>query len=210
MSLAKAIKGYHIAIDIGTDHGYVLKYALDHQFIQRGIAADIAEKPLELAKQNLKGYPVTFYLSDGFLDVQEPFDVAVIAGMGAYTISHILKGAPEGDYDLILMAHDHLDDLRAFLKDNGYKIMYEEVIELKRFYHLIKAEKSIMVLTDKERITGYNVIMNDVSAAYMLEAHKKRALYAKRATGDQAIQLKKESDYFLEVYESYKKGVSHT
>ncbi|MGB0175036.1 MAG: class I SAM-dependent methyltransferase [Acholeplasmataceae bacterium] len=209
MALAEAIKGYDTAIDIGTDHGYVLKYALDHHYIKKGIAADIAEQPLALARKNLEGYPVTFHLSDGFLNVQDSFDVAIIAGMGAYTISHIIKGAPKGDFDMILMAHDHLDDLRTFLSGNGYNIIYEKIIEVKRFYHLMKVERRIMNLTEKQRITGYHVVMDNVAAKYMLESHKKRALYATRATGDQAIQLKKESEYFLDMYESYQKGVSH-
>lgn len=210
MALATAIKGYEKAIDIGTDHGYVLKYALDHKYIKRGIATDIAEKPLALAKKHLEGYPVNFYLSDGFLDVNESFDVAIIAGMGAYTISHILTHAPNGYYDFILMAHDHLDDLRAFLSQHGYYIIYEDIIFVKRFYHLMKVKKGIMILTDKTRITGFNVKSSDAATIYMFETHKKLLKYALRATGEQAHQLKKESDYFLEVYESLKEGDAHT
>lgn len=205
MTLVEAIKGYDKALDIGTDHGYVLKYALDLRYIQRGIASDIAEKPLSLAKINLKGYPVTYYVSDGFLSVKETFDVAILAGMGAYTISHILAHAPEGDFDLIIMAHDHLDDLRAYLSDNSFYIDYENIIFDKRFYHIMKVSRRIMKLHEKARVTGFHVIVSDAAKQYMLFMHEKKLKYAQQATGSRADILRKESHYFFEVYESMTK-----
>jgi len=205
MALVKAIKGYDKALDIGTDHGYVLKYAFDLGYIKQGIATDIAEKPLARAKNNLKGYPVTYYVSDGFLSIQETFDVAIIAGMGAYTISHILAHAPEGDFDLIIMAHDHLDDLRLYLSEHSFYIEYESILFDKRFYHIMKVSRRIMKLHDKERVTGYRVIASDDAKQYMFYMYEKKLKYAQKATGLRADILRKESHYFFEVYESMTK-----
>lgn len=202
MALVEAIKGYDTALDIGTDHGYVLKYALDLGYIKQGIASDIAEKPLALAEQHLKGYPVTCYVSDGFLSVQGSFDVAIIAGIGAYTISHILSNIPEGSFDLIIMAHDHLDDLRAYLRDNHLHIDYEDVIFDKRFYHLMKVSRRIMKISEKEIVTGIRVKPSLSAKRHMFEMYEKKQLYAEKAHGLRAETLKKESQFFLEVFES--------
>ena len=205
MAIVEAIKGYDKALDIGTDHGYVLKYALDLGYIKQGIATDIAEKPLALATINLKGYPVTCYVSDGFLGIKETFDVAIIAGMGAYTISHILNHAPDGNFDLIIMAHDHLDDLRAYLSEHSFYIEYERIIYDKRFYHIMKVSRRIMKLHEKARVTGYHVIHSDAAKQYMFHMYEKKLKYAQKANGFRADILRKESHYFFEVYESMTK-----
>ena len=43
-SIVEALKGYHTALDIGTDHGYVLKHALDQHYIKKGIASDLRKQ----------------------------------------------------------------------------------------------------------------------------------------------------------------------
>lgn len=201
MALAEALKGYDKALDIGCDHGYVLKYALDHGYIQSGIASDIADMPLALAKENLKGYPVTCVLSDGFTSINKTFDVALIAGMGAYTISHILDGAPSFSFDLILMPHDHTDDLRLYLSENGYQIVKEEMIQGKRFYPLLHVKRGIMNLTEKERYTGVNVIASEAAKAFYYEQYEKYFTYSKKATGKHIQVLQRQSKYFKEMYE---------
>ena len=64
-------KGYDTVLDIGTDHGLVLKKALDLGYIKKGIASDINKEPLNQAKENLSSYPVSFYLSDGFKNIRK-------------------------------------------------------------------------------------------------------------------------------------------
>ena len=49
--IAKLTKGYDTVIDIGSDHGLVLKYALDNNFIKHAIASDINEGPLNRARK---------------------------------------------------------------------------------------------------------------------------------------------------------------
>lgn len=91
--IASLLKGYNIVADIGTDHGLVLKKSLDLKYIQSGIACDNKIKPLQKAYQNLKNYPVKFYLSDGFDKIDVYFDLALICGMGPHTIAKILSKA---------------------------------------------------------------------------------------------------------------------
>ncbi|WBL31401.1 SAM-dependent methyltransferase [Candidatus Phytoplasma sacchari] len=42
--IATLLKGYNVVLDIGTDHGLVLKKAFDLKYIKKAIATDRAKK----------------------------------------------------------------------------------------------------------------------------------------------------------------------
>ncbi|WP_246833679.1 SAM-dependent methyltransferase [Texas Phoenix palm phytoplasma] len=54
MFIVSLIKGYSVVLDIGTDHGLVLKKALQLKYINKGIAVDIKINPLKRAYQGAK------------------------------------------------------------------------------------------------------------------------------------------------------------
>src|SRR5690606_2426325 len=112
--IASLLKGYEVAIDIGSDHGFVLKEALVNGYIKKGIATDNKIGPLKAAQENLKGYDVEFVLSDGFKSVNKSADVAVVAGMGAHLICDILSHSPF-QLDFILGPNDRLGIVRKYL-----------------------------------------------------------------------------------------------
>lgn len=168
-AIVEALKGYHTVLDIGTDHGYVLKDALDLNHIQVGIASDLREKPLEKAKHLLKNYPVSFYQTDGFLSIKQHFDAVVIAGMGSYTIMDVLNQRPKLDVDLILMPHDHLDVLRKYLLDHHYTIDYEKIIYDRHFYTLFKVKRGKMTLSEKEIYTGFHCVIDSNYQRYVVD-----------------------------------------
>ena len=198
-SIVEALKGYHTALDIGTDHGYVLKHALDHHYIKKGIASDLRKQPLGKAKNLLKNYPVDFFLSDGFLSIDQPFDVVVIAGMGSHTTIEIMKQRLDTQADFILMPHDHLYEIRTFLCEHGFVIDYEKIIEDRHFYTLFKVFRGTMTLSEKEIYTGYHVIINDTYKKYIkkMMAHY-QALVSKTHSEKQAY-FKKIESYFMKV-----------
>lgn len=138
--LAECLIGYERILDIGCDHGLVIKKAIDQGFIQSAIAADIGEKPLNQAKKNLLGYPVEFVVSNGFESINSDYDVVVIAGMGVYTIIDILSQKHQSA-NYILQANDKYEILRKFLFDQGYRIVDEHVVFDKFFYVIIKVVK---------------------------------------------------------------------
>jgi tRNA (adenine22-N1)-methyltransferase len=168
-AIIEAIKGYHTVLDIGTDHGYVLKGAYDLNHIQAGIASDLREKPLEKAKQLLKNYPVSFYQTDGFLSIDQNFDAVVIAGMGSYTIMDILNQRPKLDVDVFLMPHDHLDVLRKYLSENHFVIEYEKIIYDRHFYTLFKVKRGKMTLSEKEIYTGFHCVIDSNYQQYVVD-----------------------------------------
>ncbi|MFP4177420.1 MAG: tRNA (adenine(22)-N(1))-methyltransferase [Acholeplasmataceae bacterium] len=152
--LARQTKGYRRVIDIGTDHGYVLKEAFDRYGIEHGIATDIRKNPLDQARRTLSGYPVSFYQTEGFRGITEPFDLAIIAGMGANTILAILKEAPDHDFSCLLQANGKHGILRLGLAELGYRITDEHVLVDGHNYVIIAAERGRMELSEEDRLLG--------------------------------------------------------
>ena len=151
--LAEQTQGFDTVLDIGTDHGLVLLEAFKKGYIKSAIASDLREEPLNQAKTNLKNYPVDFVLSDGFKAIKKPFDLAIIAGMGAYLISDILKDAKE-DATYIIQANDKHHVLREFLSKNGFIIEDENVIHDKFYYIIMKVKKGHQELLDDDLYLG--------------------------------------------------------
>ncbi len=162
--IASLLKGYDIALDIGSDHGYVLNKALDLGYIKKGIASEIAPGPLENAKTNLKNYPVTFYLSDGFDKINEKFDIAIISGMGVYTIIDILNRAPKCEY--ILQPNDKHEVLRKYLMENGYIITEEHITFDKFYYIIIKVKPGNENLSEEDIFLGPKLRLNKNAKDY--------------------------------------------
>lgn len=207
-AIVEALQGYHTVLDIGTDHGYVLKDALDLNYIQKGIASDLREKPLQKAKERLKNYPVTFYQSDGFLSIDIPFDVAVIAGMGSYTIIDILKNRPDLKEDLMVMPHDNIDVLRRYLAENNFMIDYEKIIYDRHFYTLFKIKRGKMILSEKEIHTGFHSVIDSNYQAYLLYVIKHYEHLVHVSTHDKKTYLENILTYFKEVLHDIHDGAT--
>lgn len=152
--LAELTQGYDTVLDIGTDHGLVLRTAFENQYIVRAIASDLREGPLQQAKKNLKGYPVEYIQSDGFLAIDQPFDLVIIAGMGAHTITEILKPHKAEQTRFILQANDKIEFLRQFLMENHFLIVDEHYIYDKHHYIIIEAIKGEMTLSKSDLYLG--------------------------------------------------------
>ena len=152
--LSELTKGYDRVLDIGTDHGLVLLKAFEKGYIKEAIATDLREKPLKQAERNLKNYPVTYIISDGFLAVKKPFDLAIIAGMGAHLITEIMQHAPLGNQTYILQANEKIEILREYLMLNDFKIVDEHVIQDKFFYVVLKVSRGKMNLSDEDIYLG--------------------------------------------------------
>ncbi len=169
--LAELTKGYDTVLDIGTDHGFVLEQAFTKGYINKGIASDLREKPLNSARENLKDYPVNYVISNGFQSIEEPFDLAIISGMGAYLISEIMDHAPKGNQTYILQANDKIEVLRSYLMTHGFQIIDEYVIHDRFYYVILKVKRGQMHLSDDELLLG-PILRNKPEA---LSYYKKKA-----------------------------------
>ena len=140
--------------DIGTDHGYLPIYLINNNIAKYAYACDVAEGPLNSAKENIAKYQledkITTILSDGLEKV--PYvNTVIMAGMGGNLIAQLLNNK-KLDYDTyILQANNNIDDLRKYLTNNNYKIIDEVVTYAhKKYYEIIKVVKGSQTLNDLE------------------------------------------------------------
>ncbi|MFA5692675.1 MAG: tRNA (adenine(22)-N(1))-methyltransferase TrmK [Acholeplasmataceae bacterium] len=172
LHIANLTKGYHTVIDIGSDHGLVLKKAFDLGFIKKGISTDINEGPLLQAKENLKNYNVKYYLTDGFKNINETFDLAIITGMGPDLIYNIIKNENK-EIDYILGPNQKPYLLRKLLLENNFKIIEETIVYDRFFYIFLKVKKGVMNLSESEIYTGVNFKNKSLFKKYFLNEIKK-------------------------------------
>lgn len=133
--------------DIGCDHGYVLIEAIQDFGVERGIACDIARGPLQAASEHIASRglknSVSLVLSDGFRDVTEDFDTAVVAGMGGMLISEILINGREKikGKRLVLQANHDRARVRRTLSALGFRITEEYAfLDHGKYYEVMVAE----------------------------------------------------------------------
>lgn len=150
-----------VCADIGTDHGKLgcelLKTGKCREVWFTDISHDSLEKARHLAEEANLSSHAHFFEGDGAECLPGAPDAAVIAGMGAGTIIHILKNGMENlrGSTLILGANVDVSFLRRFLAENGFSIEDEcAVTEGKKHYILIRAVPGVMQLTKEEEILG--------------------------------------------------------
>lgn len=162
-------------IDIGTDHALLPIYLYENEITKKVTGSDISSNALEFAKNNLKKHnlsdKIKLIVSDGFTNLNDEYDTAVISGMGTDTIKKILdrENLPK---KLIISSHKNVDKLRLFMNKKGYKIIKE--ITLKDndiYYDMIKYEKEIETLSNYDILVGKS---NDTEyKLYILDKYKR-------------------------------------
>lgn len=133
---ASYVRAGKCVVDIGTDHAYLPIWLIQSGRCPRAIATDLKEGPLARASNNAYRYRVQTKLSlrlcDGLQGVQpEEADDIVIAGMGGELIAQILDRAPwvkHSSKNLILQAMSSAEDLRKYLRENGFAIKKETAV----------------------------------------------------------------------------------
>ena len=127
-------------IDIGTDHAYVPIYLYLSNITHDITATDISNRVLKSTYNNLKKYnleeKIKLILSDGFKNVTDTYDLAIIAGMGTHTIIDILK-AKDLPKTLIISSNNDHHLLREYLNSINYTLSKEMAILDNNKYYLI-------------------------------------------------------------------------
>ena len=147
MHIAGQVRVGQVLADVGCDHGYLPIYLVQKGCMQRAIAMDINEGPLQRAREHIKqeslGEYIQTRLSNG-LDKLSPgeADAVMIAGMGGnLTIDILTRGeAVVRTLDqLILEPQSDLAAVRAFLRENDYFIEAEDlVLEDGKYYPILR------------------------------------------------------------------------
>ena len=131
--------------DVGTDHGYLPVWLLQHGRIDHAIASDINALPLDHARATAREYGVTeqidFRLCPGLAKIMpEECDTIAIAGMGGETILSILESAPwthESIHTLILQPQTKVDLLRRWICGHGYRFLSETLVRDKEQLYVV-------------------------------------------------------------------------
>lgn len=136
--------------DVGTDHGLLAVEAIRCGRVQRVVAVDINEQPLQAARMLVERFAlqdrIQLRLSDGLSDVEAAeMEQVVIAGMGGSLIRRILAEAwqrtPEKMTSVrrfVLQPMNHEADLRSWLAERGWPLLDERIVaEKERLYPII-------------------------------------------------------------------------
>jgi Predicted SAM-dependent methyltransferase len=134
--------------DIGCDHGYVAIELIRSRTCEKVIAMDINKAPLERAKGNISDYGMQEYietrLSNGAAALMpNEADGIVCAGMGGRLVISILEQSRALICEMkqvVLQPQSELDEVRRYLRTNGYLIEKEDMIfEDGKYYPMMRA-----------------------------------------------------------------------
>jgi len=137
-----------IAVDVGTDHGSLAVYLIEHGICGHVIACDINEKPLASAVKNITAAglndKIDTVLSDGLDNVDSAgVTNVIIAGMGGELIADIISRAQwlkENKVNLVLQPMTKWDHLRRYLAENNFTVIDEiPCADVKFTYSVIRA-----------------------------------------------------------------------
>ena len=155
LAIANLVDNSKVLADVGCDHAYISINLLEKGKVDRIIASDLREGPLNIAKDNIKleGFEerIETRLCAGLCGYEAgEVDTILISGMGGMLVKEILSESIDvvrrAD-TLILEPQSDLRVVRAYLKDIGFEIIDEDMLnEGGKYYQIMKAVKS------KERI----------------------------------------------------------
>ena len=155
--LASLASGSNVLLDVGCDHAYTVITACKNYNVNKAIASDIADMPLEVAKSNIikNGLQdrIVTVKSDGLKQITEDFDTLIISGMGGLLIKDILESSISKikNKKLILSPNRDYYEVRLFLINNGFQIIDEYAFYDKSiFYEAIVAIPGEMNITPFE------------------------------------------------------------
>ncbi|MDF2556359.1 MAG: tRNA ((1))-methyltransferase [Bacillales bacterium] len=150
--------------DIGSDHAYLPCYAIESGLTSKAIAGEVVEGPYQSAKSNVAernlASKIDVRLGSGLsvLTLGE-VDTITICGMGGTLISQILEEGKEklsGRERLILQPNINAESIRAWLQNNQWNLIAEEILEEdEKIYEIVVAEKTEVVnLSEAEMLMG--------------------------------------------------------
>ena len=139
-----------VLADVGTDHAYLPIALCLADKIKGGVVTDINKGPIERARANIKAHGLdgrlAAILTDGLCGAEKysPTDITVL-GMGGELIVGIISRAEwtkNKNIRLCLQPMTHAEILRAYLAENGYRIIDEALVKEDKIYQIIVAEYS--------------------------------------------------------------------
>nr|WP_205397392.1 tRNA (adenine(22)-N(1))-methyltransferase TrmK [Streptococcus lutetiensis] len=147
-------------LDVGSDHAYLPIALMEEGKIDFAIAGEVVKGPYESAVHNVAGAgladKIAVRLADGLaaFEASDQVTTITICGMGGGLIADILAAGVEklASVDrLILQPNNREDELRAWLMNNGFKLITEEIMtENDKFYEIMVVEHGQMTLSETD------------------------------------------------------------
>ncbi len=162
------VESNSVCLDVGCDHALLDIYLVKQKKNIKAIASDIAEGPLEQAKNNIKRErldgEIETRLGPGLTTYSDDINTIIISGMGGRSIIGICKDSPKvlkKVKTLILSPNNYQEDVKRYLCKNGFYIDNEQFVRDKRFiYQIIIFKKGKKKYNKKEYFFGPIFIKN--------------------------------------------------
>ena len=177
--------------DIGSDHGYLPVALLRRGAIVAAVAGEVALTPFHAAARTVRDNglepQISVRLADGLAAIEPADAITAISmcGMGGETIRDILDSGQahlSGQERLILQPNGGEQPLRQWLMEQGYRILFEELLRENRFYYeIIVAERDGPVTYSAEELYFGPLQMQARSPEFLLKwrhilRHKQQTL----------------------------------
>ncbi len=151
-----------ICLDVGCDHALLDIYLVHRKANIKTIASDIAQGPLEQAKQNIEREHledvIETRLGSGLETYTDEINTIIISGMGGRNIIGIFKDNIKKlnkVETLIISPNNYQEDVKRFLCKHGFYIQNEEFVKDKKFiYQIIIFKKGKKRYSKKEYFFG--------------------------------------------------------
>lgn len=137
--LADMVPSGLVTADIGTDHAWLPVLLVKQHKAEKVYACDIRKGPLHQAAANIvtnhMKKEITLVLSNGFANVPQDAQCAVIAGMGVHTIISILDADADRTAQFAILITEANDDpiaMRQWIAAKQYRITDERVVSENR------------------------------------------------------------------------------
>ena len=181
-AVASMIRDGVTLYDIGSDHAYLPVSLLLDGKIPFAYICDVARGPLSKAEETVAAYGVggkcRLCLSDGMksVDVIPPCDIS-IAGMGGELIASIIDACPEvrdTDVRLVLQPMTKSEELRRYLSENGFEILYENTVFEGKYYTVISCRYTgnKYEISPSELLIGKQDVRNENEAFYAMAKNR--------------------------------------
>ncbi len=123
--------------DVGCDHGFVSVYLVKEHISPHVLAMDVRSGPFSAAREHIAEYgldgQIEARLSDGLHNYNSgEADTLICAGMGGRLMRKILsddKEKTDSFHEMILQPQSEVEAFRAWLREQGYRITHEKMVE---------------------------------------------------------------------------------
>lgn len=175
--------------DVGCDHGYCAKYAIESGLCEKVYITDISAKCLEKAEKLLAKYiaggKCEAVCCDGLTGIGEDCEQVLIAGMGGEEILKIIKSSfiPR---KFIFQPMKNAPELRSYLIESGCKITVDDIFYDGKYYFIIVGEREggTVPYSQTELLFGRDSLNNPVVKNYALAEAEKQNRYLQSTMSD--------------------------